>query len=138
MRAQHRVTLHRGGEGRKFRGLFLARRSDGRFRVRALGPGDVTVFDVVGDANGCRVLEGPQTAQPEVYTNLCSDLRAAYQLPGGHGDAEVKYADWRTVAGYPVAWKTYVRVPKNGWEVWIEVRDVELDVSVDDAALPAP
>src|SRR5262249_9220579 len=82
MRAQHRVMLHRGADGRKFRGLFLARRDDGRFRVRALGPGDVTVFDIVGDPNGCRVLEGPQSSNTDVIKNLCNDLRSAYHLPG--------------------------------------------------------
>ena len=138
MRAQHRVTIHRGSDGRKFRGLFLARRDNGRFRVRALGPGDVTVFDVLGDARTCKQLEGPASANADAITNLCNDLRSAYHLPGAKGDAEVKYDDWRTVGDYPVAWKTYVKVPANGWEVWIEVMSVELDVTVDDDALPMP
>lgn len=136
MRAEHRVLIAAKADTHKVHGLFLARRSDGRFRVRALGPGDMTLFDVAGDANGCRVIEAAREPSAEMVRALCENLRSAYHLPGAKQGGEVRYDDWRTVQGHPVAWKTFLHGPD--WEVEIDVRQVELDVTVDDDALPAP
>ena len=135
MTAEHRVVVVAKGETHKLRGLFLARRIDGHFRVRALGPGDMTLFDVAGDASGCRVIEAAREPTPELVRALCENLRSAYHLPGAKS-GEPRYDDWRTVQGHPVAWKTFLE--SRDWQVEIDVRQVELDVSVDDAALPAP
>src|SRR5262245_32584195 len=107
LRAEHRVVVAAKGETHKLRGLFLARRSDGRCHVRALGPGDVTLFDVGGDARGCRVIEAAREPKPELVRALCENLRSAYQLPGAKM-GEPRYDDWRTVQGRPVAWKTFL------------------------------
>jgi hypothetical protein len=136
MRAEHRVMVAAKGETHKLRGLFLARRSDGRFRVRALGPGDMTLFDVAGGASGCRVIEAAREPKPELVRALCENLRSAFHLPGAKMGEPPRYDDWHTVNGHPVAWKTFLVGPE--WQVEIDVRSVELDVSVDDAALPAP
>jgi len=139
LRAEHRVVVRANGEVKKLRGLFLARRGDGRFRVRALGPGDMTLFDVVGDPDRCRVLEAVRTPPDEMVRALCDDLRWAYHLPSSEKPtAEILYDDWREVSGRPTPWKIYIRNPRQNWDVSIEVRSIELDVTVDDAALPAP
>ena len=46
MRAEHRVTVEAGGQRRTLRGLIAVQRPD-RFRLRALGPAGLTLFDVV-------------------------------------------------------------------------------------------
>jgi hypothetical protein len=135
MRAEHRVLVAAKGQTHKLRGLFLARRTDGRFRVRALGPADVTLFDVVGDRNGCRVIEAAREPNPELVRALCENLRSAYHLPGAKG-GEPRYDDWRTVQGRRVAWKTLLS--SRDWQVEIDVQSVELDISVDDAAVSVP
>src|SRR5207302_6584254 len=94
---------------RKIHGLFLARRPD-RFRVRALGPGDVTLFDLAGGAGGrCGVLAAMRTPPEEAVRALCDDLRAAYRLaPTPAGAADIRYGDWRSVGGQPVPFRIWI------------------------------
>ena len=146
MRAEHRVTVvARDAEGqrqiRRLRGLFLAERG-GRFRVRALGPADLTLFDLVGDAERCQLLEAARPPPQGLVDSLCADLRAAYRLgppgrPGPTADADVRYDDWREVAGRPVAFTIWIRDRRRGYEATIRAVSVELDVPLPAAALPA-
>src|SRR5207237_10269559 len=115
-------------------------RPDGRFRVRALGPADVTLFDVVGDPSGCRVIAAARPPKPELVRALCDNLRLAYRLPAApESDArgtEVRCAGWRDVQGSKIAWETFLR--GRHWQIEIDVRSVELDIVIGDEALPAP
>jgi len=145
LRAEHRVVLAaHDREGRpvvrKLHGLMLARRPD-RFRVRALGPGDVTLFDLVAGAGGrCRLLEAARPPPEDIVRAVCEDLRWAYRLapPSGGEAPEIRYADWQTVGREPVPMTIWLQNRARGYTVLIKAVRVELDVSVDDDALPAP
>ncbi|HEX9103206.1 MAG TPA: glycosyltransferase, partial [Polyangia bacterium] len=56
MRAEHRVTVEAGGQRRTLRGLIAVERPD-RFRLRALGPAGLTLFDIVSVGGQARVIE---------------------------------------------------------------------------------
>ncbi|MCU1281583.1 MAG: glycosyltransferase [bacterium] len=56
MRAEHRVTVEASGQKRTLRGLIAVERPD-RFRLRALGPGGITLFDVVSVGGEVRIIE---------------------------------------------------------------------------------
>ena len=154
LRAEHRVVVagrDRTGREvvRRLRGLFFAERPD-RFRVRALGPGDVTLWDVQGEPDGrCRVLEAAAAPPPELLETLCDDLRAAYRLgpqavttqavttqavttqaaaaqPGGARRSEVRYGDFRVVSGRPVPFLIQIQNPIRGYTVTIQSLRIEI------------
>jgi hypothetical protein len=132
--AVHRVHVRsRDREGRPvertIRGLFVAARQPDRFRVRALGPGDVTLFDLAYEGGGgCRVLEAARTPPPELSRALCDDLAVAYRLgPLRASTAQIEYGDWRSIAGRPTPFSITIRDPSAGYEAEIRVVDVTLD-----------
>jgi hypothetical protein len=132
--AVHRVHVRaHDREGRPvertIRGLFVAARQPDRFRVRALGPGDVTLFDLAYDGrDACRVLEAARTPPPELSRALCDDLAAAYRLGQRRShSAQIEYGDWRTVAGRPTPFSIVIRDASAGYDAEIRVVEVTLD-----------
>jgi hypothetical protein len=142
MVAQHHVLVEaHDREGRpvvrRMRGLFLARRPD-RFRVRALGPADLTLFDVVGGPAGCQVLEAARPPPPELLAALCDDVRAAFRLGAPHGPIDVHYDELRSTDGRLQPFRIDVADRAHGYRVEIRVDRVELDVAIDEAQLMQP
>jgi hypothetical protein len=143
LRAEHAtVVTARLADGRterrRVRGLLAAARPD-RLRLRALGPGDVTLFDLVDRDGTCVVLSGPRGAAPpadgamaRVLQALCHDLRAAYRLgtpPGG--PRRVDYGDWRPVGASREPFRIRIDDPAAGFTADITVTRLALD---DDLA----
>jgi hypothetical protein len=87
MRAVHRVFIDAAiGDGREqnnVRGMIAVERPD-RFRLQALGPGGVQLFDIVkvgGEARVIQSLAGAGSSlQQKVLLSIAADLSAAYDL----------------------------------------------------------
>lgn len=98
LRAEHKVTIRAtGADGktseRSLRGLLAVERPD-RFRLRALGPGGITLFDVLSVAGRVKVVEAIRdvTKDPtlgEVVRSMAGDLAAAYDLAPRPPDRQV-------------------------------------------------
>jgi hypothetical protein len=145
MRAEHKVSLDvklASGEHdkRELRGLIAVERPD-RFRLRALGPGGITLFDIV-DVNGqVRVLQSirdPNSSSLQaVIESLAGDLQAAYDLMprpadrsvGKVGKEVIVQENGRTIRETP----HYIDIEnKNGnYKVHVDVGSVEKDVKLD-------
>jgi len=87
MRAVHRVHIDAAiGDGREqndVRGMLAVERPD-RFRLQALGPGDIQLFDIVkvgGEVKVVQSLAGAGSSlQQKVLLSIGNDLSAAYDL----------------------------------------------------------
>lgn len=84
LRAEHRVIVETRGERRVLRGVIAVARPD-RFRLRALGPGGITLFDVVWVRGQVRLLSSLRAAAPgslldRLIVSVAGDLAAAYDL----------------------------------------------------------
>ena len=87
MRAIHRVHIDAAiGDGREqndVRGMLAVERPD-RFRLQALGPGDIQLFDIVkvgGEVKVVQSLAGAGSSlQQKVLLSIGNDLSAAYDL----------------------------------------------------------
>ncbi|MEO6952382.1 MAG: hypothetical protein ABI321_11260 [Polyangia bacterium] len=154
--AQHRVTvqvrLDKGTEQRTLRGLVAVQRPD-RFRLRALGPAGLTLFDLLVRDGVPKVVsairrpeQGPGgKALDEVIHSLADDLACAYLLepsPGNRvvtqkGDAVEVREPGRTVvlsrfAGTPATWRrAEIETPK--YHVTVEVDEATPDATLDPA-----
>jgi hypothetical protein len=147
LRAEHQVaidvTLASGAhERRTLRGLIAVERPD-RFRLRALGPGGITLFEllsVAGRVSVLRALRDPSSPTlSRILESLAGDLGAAYDLeprPAGraiehNGDAMVVREPGRTVRVTPEAIE--IDNPANQYRVNVRVTSVETDVALDPA-----
>jgi hypothetical protein len=139
LRSEHStVVIARLPDGRterhRVRGLLAAERPD-RLRLRALGPGDMTLFELVDRDGKCAVLHGPRGAAPtaggvleRVLTALCDDLRAAYRLgPAPAGTRRVSYGDWRAVGGSREPFRILIDDPAASFTADITVTRLTLD-----------
>jgi hypothetical protein len=142
MRAEHRVTVEAGGQKRTLRGLIAVERPD-RFRLRALGPGGITLFDVVSVAGEVRVIESIKdpnaSALGKILPSMAGDLQAAYDLLPRPADRKVERAGDETVvreAGR-VVHETAARIDidnaAGAYKVHVEVGSVDKDVTLDPA-----
>jgi hypothetical protein len=131
-------------ERHRVRGLLAAERPD-RLRLRALGPGDLTLFDLVDRDGTCAVVHGPRGAAPtggvmeRVLTALCQDLRAAYRLgTPPAGDRRISYGDWRPAGGSPEPFRILIDDRAAGFTADITVTRLTLDEELppDLFALP--
>jgi hypothetical protein len=83
LRSEHLVTVETGGERRILRGVIAVERP-GRFRLRALGPGGVTLFDLLYRDGATDVIHSLRDPRGETFArilaSIASDLAAAYDL----------------------------------------------------------
>jgi hypothetical protein len=121
-------------EQRRVRGLLAAARP-GRLRLRALGPGDMTLFELIDRDGRCVVLNGPAGTPPlpestmaRVLTSLCHYLRVAYRLgPAPAGTRRISYGDWRPVGDSREPFRLLIDDPAAGFTADITVTRLTLD-----------
>jgi hypothetical protein len=121
-------------ERRRVRGLLAAARP-GRLRLRALGPGDMTLFELVDRDGRCVVTNGPAGTLPppastmtRVLTALCHDLRVAYRLgPAPDGTRRISYGDWRPVGASHEPFRILIHDRAAGFTADITVTRLTLD-----------
>ena len=149
MTSQQRVQVlvHVGDhdETKALRGLLAVERPD-KFRLRALGPAGLTLFDLLVRHGEVKVISAIRhsAALDDVIGSLAADLETAYALepdPGRTieqaGDAVVVHAGERTVrlsqfAGSPPTWrKAEIETPR--YRVTVSVEDVSVDPTLDPA-----
>jgi hypothetical protein len=133
LRAEQRVTVEVGGERRKLRAALAVARPD-RFRLRALGPAGITLFDVVYVAGRVRVLEAVRdpraSALGGVIASMAGDLAAAYQLAPAPPGRVVR----REGTGLTVEEPERV-VREAGGRIEVENRARHYHVTVESAAV---
>jgi hypothetical protein len=157
MRAEHRVELDvtpAGGrhERRTLRGVIAVEQPD-RFRLRALGPGGITLFDLLSIGDQVKVLQAirdPERASLRpILESIVGDLRAAFQLSPApaerraaiEGDAvvirdpdrTVRLSRFARVAGQSVPLRLEIDDRARGYTVIVDVSQVALDVPLDPA-----
>lgn len=162
--AVHRVTIevgdHGGGGRRALRGVIAVERP-GRLRLRALGPGGVTLFDLLyrdGHATVLRSLVDPRgEAMGRLLPSITADLAAAYDLqprPSGRrllqAGAElfieepgrrVHLRDFRDTGRGPAPARMRIEAGPQAspsYLVEIEVESTTLDPELDPALFAAP
>jgi len=99
MRAVHRVSIDAAkGDGREqvsVRGMVAVERPD-RFRLQAIGPGGITLFDLIkvgGDVKVVQSLAGADSSlQQKVLLSIGADLSAMFDLEPLH-PSHKKYVD---------------------------------------------
>jgi len=150
LRSEHStVVTARLPDGRterhRVRGLLAAERPD-RLRLRALGPGDMTLFDLVDRDGKCAVVHGPRGAAPQaggvlerVLTALCDDLRAAYRLgPAPAGARRISYGDWRAVGASREPFRILIDDPAAAFTADITVTRLALDEALPPELFALP
>jgi hypothetical protein len=152
MRAEHRVSLDvTRADGshdlRKLRGALAAETS--KFRLRALGPGGITLFDLLYVDGRVKVMEAIKdpkaSALGAVITSLAGDLSAALMfgeratriendaLWVGDPDREVKLSRFVKISGHAVPTRIDIENHKLHYRVGVDVSELELDVPLDPA-----
>ena len=100
MRAEHKVTVEAGGQKRTMRGLIAVQRPD-RFRLRALGPAGLTLFDVISVGGEVQVVESIKdpnaSALGKILPSMAGDLQAAYDLEPRPAERTVAHEGDETV-----------------------------------------
>lgn len=158
MQAEHRVFIDATkGDGREqltARGLISVERPD-RFRLRALGPGGVTLFDIVKVGGDIKVIQGvpgvDSALQQKVLLSIGADLAAAYDLEPaapsrnktvGFKEGEVRVTEtertvrlqqFKEVRGQSVPTHIVVQNTALNYTVNIDVERADLDVKLDPA-----
>lgn len=162
MRAEHRVTIDaatpEGRMQRSLRGVIAVERPN-RFRLRALGPGGITLFDLLYIDGQVQVLQalGDRSEGSKMGTiveGLSGDLAAAYALAPNMADratttasSDVTIRDKeRTVllekfqrVGNKVA-PTRIAIDNrtHNYQVMVDVVDLALDEPLDPALFAVP
>jgi Glycosyl transferase family 2 len=142
MRAEHRVTVEAGGQKRTLRGLIAVERPD-RFRLRALGPGGITLFDVVSVAGEVRVIEAIKdpnaSALGKILPSMAGDLQAAYDLTPRPPERTIARDGSDTVIreNGRVVRESAARIDidnaSGAYKVHVDVASVDKDVTLDPA-----
>ena len=157
MRAEHRVTIDvRLDDGkhdrRSLRGAIAVERPD-KFRLRALGPGGITLFDVLSIGGQVKVLQAIRdpsaSALGAIIQSMAGDLQASFLLEPApparkisvEGDAlvvrdderTVRLTAWQLVGGKPIA--THIEIENRARHYAVQVGASEIDV--DSALDPA-
>jgi outer membrane lipoprotein-sorting protein len=140
MRAEHRVTIEAGGQKRTLRGLIAVERPD-RFRLRALGPAGITLFDVVDVGGQVRVVQAikdPNSgALAKILPSMAADLSAAYDLQPRPPERTIVRDDGETVIRENG--RVVRETPRSididnaagAYKVHVDVASVERDVTLD-------
>ncbi len=142
MRAEHKVTVEAGGQRRTIRGLIAVERPD-RFRLRALGPAGLTLFDIVDVGGNVRVIEAIKdpnaSALGKILPSMAGDLSAAYDLEPRPPERTVTRQDGETVIreNGRVVRETPARIDidntSGAYKVHVDVASVDKDVALDPA-----
>jgi hypothetical protein len=145
MRAEHRVQIDAAkGDGREqtsVRGLIAVERPD-RFRLRALGPGGITLFDILKVGGDVKIVQGmasqDSSLQQKVLLSIGADLAAAYdlepKLPSRTKDVGLKEGEVRVVEPErAIRLQQYKEVQGQSVPTHMEIQNNALDykVSVD-------
>lgn len=157
LRAEHRVALTvelDGGkrEQRTLRGLIAVERPD-KLRLRALGPGGITLFDIV-------VIDGKSTVKEAIrdpngekmrplLSSLAGDLSASFLLTPAPADRAVivekdavvvrepdrtvRLEAWQKAGAHAVPARIVIDNRARRYHVVVDARDVELDTPLDPA-----
>ena len=142
MRAEQKVTIEAGGQKRTIRALIAVQRPD-RFRLRALGPAGITLFDIVDVGGRVRVLESikdPNSgALAKTLPSMAADLSAAFDLEPRPPGRKLGYVDLdgiglveepgRSVRETP----QWIEIESKDYKVHVEEVSVERDVALDPA-----
>ncbi len=142
MRAEHLVKIDAAkGDGREqstVRGLIAVERPD-RFRLRAIGPGGITLFDLVKVGGDIKVLQGvaagDSSLQQKILLAIGADLSAAYdlepKLPSRTKDVGLKEGEVRVVEPErTVRLQQYKEVQGQSVPTHIEIRNNAFDYNV--------
>jgi len=163
MRAKHYVHIDAAkGDGREqidVQGLIAVERPD-RFRLKALGPGGIEIFDIIkvgGDVKVVQSLPGADSSlQQKVLLSIGNDLSAAYdlepRLPSRVKNVGLKEGELRTVEtertvramqfkevqGQSVP--THIEIDNTAlnYRVVIDVAEASLDEKIDPAMFRMP
>ncbi|HXU70882.1 MAG TPA: glycosyltransferase [Polyangia bacterium] len=142
MRAEHKVTIEAGGQKRTIRALIAVERPD-RFRLRALGPAGLTLFDVVDVGGNVKVIESIKDpnagALAKILPSMAGDLQAAFDLQPRPTDRTVAQEGGATVVREPG--RVVRETPQaldidnqaGAYKVHVDVASVERDVALDPA-----
>ena len=142
MRAEHKVTVEAGGQKRTLRGLIAVQRPD-RFRLRALGPAGLTLFDIIdvgGQVTVVQAIKDPHaSALGKILPSRAGDLSAAYDLEPRPPDRTLRREDGvtvirengREVRETPAA--IDIDNTAGGYKVHVDVASVDKDVTLDPA-----
>jgi hypothetical protein len=158
LRAVHHARLTVGNEQRTLRGLVAVERPD-KFRLRALGPAGITLFDVLyrnGEVKVLASLRDPSSAAvSKIVSSLTADLAAAYALaprpPGrtalaGRDRVEIREPG-RTIVlsgfvaprpGEVAARRIAIDDLQGGYRVEVEASEIALDGPLDPALFTPP
>lgn len=158
MRAVHRVSIDAAkGDGREqitVRGMLAVERPD-RFRLKAIGPGGITLFDLIkvgGDVKVVTSLAGSDSSlQQKVLLSIGADLSAMYDLEPVH-PSHKKYVDlkvgelrvvenertircqhFKEVQGRSVPAHVEIDNTALNYRVSIDVEEASLDEKLDPA-----
>lgn len=144
LRAEHRVALELvlpdgRHERRQLRGVIAVERPD-RFRLRALGPAGITLFDLLsvhGRVTVKEVIRGASTELQPILESVAGDLQAAYDLEPRPADRTVRVKNGALVVqdrGRSVI-RTLTRIDvqnrAHGYRVQVEVTHSERNVALD-------
>src|SRR5687767_5794739 len=155
MRAEHLAALDvtkadGSHDKRKLRGALAAERP-GKFRLRALGPGGITLFDLLYVDGRVKVMEAIKdpkaSALGQVISSLAGDLSAALLLNGTQRDAKVegdalvvretdrvvRLSKFTEVAGRAIPQRIDIDNAKLHYVVGVDVTELEIDVALDPA-----
>jgi hypothetical protein len=156
LRAEHRVLVETRGERRVLRGVIAVARPD-RFRLRALGPGGITLFDVAWVGGQVRLLSSLQAAAPgslldRLIGSVAGDLAAAYDLaprpPGrqvrldGHAviiqepERQLRLTHFRSLAGKVYPQEMIIDNLQGGYRVQVTAGETALDEALDPGLFP--
>ena len=164
LRAEHLVTVDSAGKGgrerRTMRAVIAVARPD-RFRLRALGPAGITLFDLLyrgGEVTVLRALRDPSSSDllGRVIAAMAGDLAAAYGLgpspPGRTVERgpdrlvvrepgrEVQLDDFFRLGGKVTAARITVDNRQIDYRVEVVVSEVVLDEALSEElfTLPSP
>ena len=161
LRAEHHVSVdargEKGHEQHALRGLIAVERPD-RFRLRALGPGGITLFDLLylhGEVRVIQSLRDPTRGiLGKIIESMAGDLAAAFALaPAPIGRSAriegraviieepgrtVRLEDFRVFAGKSVPLRITVENRALDYRVTVSASDVTVDEPLDPALFKAP
>jgi hypothetical protein len=145
LRAEHKVALDvtlASGEHdkRQLRGLIAVERPD-RFRLRALGPGGITLFDIVdvhGQVAVLQSLKDPNSSSlRHILESLAGDLQAAFDLEPRPSERRIDKVDEGVIVEEKerVVRETPQTIDidnkRENYKVHVDVSAVEKDVPLD-------
>jgi hypothetical protein len=156
MQAEHRVVIDAPkGDGREtttVRGLIAIERPD-RFRLRAMLPGGITLFDIIKVGGETRIVKGvgvgDSSLQQKVLLSIGADLAAAYDLEPklpyrtkdiGFKEGELRIVEpersircqqFKEVQGQSVPTRIIITNSALDYTVTIDVESAILDVKLD-------